>query len=88
MWGEGWSVCPQIQSHSHNTHRHPIFIFKKRLSPEFYDNIIRLPIPISNIILMMIRVLPMHPSPHGLIRSLVVGGWDRGLGRVAYTMPR
>ena len=37
-----------------------------RLSPEFYDNIIRLPIPISSCVLMMIGVLPVHPSPHVL----------------------
>ena len=35
-----------------------------RLFPEFYDNTIRLPIPISSGVLMMIRVLPMHPSPY------------------------
>ena len=48
-----------------------------RLSPEFYDSIIRLPIPISSGVLMMIGVLPMHPSPHGSF-ARVVGGWDRG----------
>ena len=47
----------------------------KRLSPELYDNIIRIPIPISSGVLMMIGVLPMHPSPHvSLICCWLVDG--------------
>ena len=71
-----------------NTHTHAHHI-SKRLSPELYDNIIRLPILTSNSVLMMIGVLPMHPSPHvSFVRWYVVGGWDLGLGRVAYIVPR
>ena len=44
-------------SHSHSTLTH------QRLSPKFYDNIIRLPIPISSGVMMMIGVLPVYPSP-------------------------
>ena len=52
----------------------------RRLSPEFYDSIIRLPIPINNdCVLMIIGVLPMHPSPHvSFVRWWLVdgiGGW-------------
>ena len=57
--------------------------------PEFYDDIIRLPIPISKSVLMMIGVLPMHPSPHVfhlIVGCMVVGRLDRGLGRVAHTV--
>ena len=52
---------------------------QRRLSPEFYDNIIRLPILISSGVLMMIGVLPIHPSPHvSFVRLWLVdgiGGW-------------
>ena len=79
MQGKG-GICLKLQINTKTTHTHThthTHIFN-RLSPEFYDNIIRLPIPISNGMLMMIRLLPMHPSPHGFIRSLVVGEWDQG----------
>ena len=74
-------------SHPHTHNIHNIHNIHTRLSPEFYDNIIRLPIPISSGVLIMIGVLPMHPSPHVLFRSLVVGRWNRGLGCVAYIVP-
>ena len=75
--------------HTHSTHTHTHTHAKvtkqaraqRRLSPEFYDNIIRLPIPISSVVLMMIGVLPMHPSPHVSFARC----W---LGRVAYIVPR
>ena len=75
-------VHTHIHAHTHtNTHKHTTDVttfIHTRLSPEFYDNIIRLPIPISSDMLMMIGMLPMHPSPDISFCSLVVGGWDRG----------
>ena len=63
-----------------NTHTHPTHIhIHTRLSPEFYDNIIRLLIPISSGALMMIEVLQIHPSPHvSFVRWWLmdgIGGW-------------
>ena len=50
---------------------------QRRFSPEFYDDIIRLPIPISSGVLMLIGVLPVHPSPHV---SFVLGWLMDGIG--------
>ena len=63
-------------AHMHTcTHAH----MHTGLSPEFYDSIIRLLIPISSGVLMMIGVLPEHPSPHvSFVRWWLVdgiGGW-------------
>ena len=76
--------CICAHSHTHTlTHSHIHIYTYTRLSPEFYDNIIRLPIPISSGVLMMIGVLPMHPSPHvSFVLCWLVDG-IRGLGRVA-----
>ena len=57
------------------THTHIHTYTQQRLSPEFHDCIIRLPILISSGVLMMIGVLPMHPSPYvSFVRWRLVGG--------------
>jgi hypothetical protein len=48
-----------------------------RLFPEFYDNNIRLPIPISSGVLMMIGELPITPP---LMFHSFVGRWWMGSG--------
>ena len=54
-----YAFCALTHSHTHT--------LTQRLSPKFYDDIIRLPIPINNAcVLMMIGVLPTHPSLHVL----------------------
>jgi hypothetical protein len=57
--GEGSFVSTLTHTLTHS-HTHTL----ARLSPEFYDNIIRLPIPTSSGVLLMIGVLPVHPSPN------------------------
>ena len=78
----GETVCTHTYIHIQlQTHIHTIMHTARRLSPEFNDNIIRLPIPISSVVLMMIGVLPMHPSPHG---SFVVCWWMGSGGWVVW----
>jgi hypothetical protein len=79
MFKEG-VVTTNTQTHkhtntdtTHTTHtRIQLTNSLRRLSPELYDNIIRLPIPIRSGVLMMLGVLPVYPSSHGSF----VGGWN------------
>ena len=73
MCGEGYNLSSHAHTHplTHTyVHIHTLHTYT-RLSPELYDNMIRLSIPISSGELMMIGVLPMYPSPHA---SLFAGG--------------
>ena len=59
-----YMVEEHTHSHTH-THTHTSIYIHSGGSPQSsMINIIRLPIHISSGVLLMIGVLPMHPSPH------------------------